>query len=147
MPAHSTRSDNGDGANVYTTPGCRAVYGYIDRQFLPPVFRTFDFANPDTSNQGRFRTTVPQQALFLMNSPFVLEQAASIAESASLKQAQNDRQRIEILYKMLLQRRASNAEVRRAERFLKTQPSAAKVSAMAKLAQVLLLSNETMFVD
>jgi hypothetical protein len=111
------------------------------------LFRTFDFANPDTSNQGRFHTTVPQQALFLMNSPFILEQAASIAESAPLQAAQRDRQRIEILFRTLLQRRPSDREVRRAERFLKTQPSAAKVSGMAKLAQVLLLSNEAMFVD
>jgi len=125
----------------------RTLYGFIDRQNLPGVFRTFDFANPDTSNQGRFRTTVPQQALFLMNSPFILEQAASLAERAEVKQAPGERDKIEILYHLALQRRASDNEVNRAERFLKGQSQSAKVSALAKLAQVLLLSNEMMFVD
>ena len=35
------------------------------------VYRTFDFASPDASSPRRLVTTVPQQALFLMNSPFV----------------------------------------------------------------------------
>jgi hypothetical protein len=128
-------------------PTRRTLYGFIDRQNLPGLFRTFDFANPDTSNQGRFHTTVPQQALFLMNSPFILEQAASIADSAAMKSARNERERIEKLYTMVLQRKASVDELRLAERFVKAQPPVAKVSCMAKLAQVLLLSNELMFVD
>ena len=49
----------------------RTVYGFIDRQNLPGVFRTFDFASPDATSPQRLATTVPQQALFLMNSPFV----------------------------------------------------------------------------
>jgi hypothetical protein len=125
----------------------RTLYGFIDRQNLPGLFRTFDFANPDTSNQGRFHTTVPQQALFLMNNPFILEQAASLADSPNLKAAANDRERIEALYASVLQREASPGEIKRAERFLKAQPPSGKVPPFAKLAQVLLLSNELMFVD
>jgi hypothetical protein len=125
----------------------RTLYGFIDRQNLPGLFRTFDFANPDTSNQGRFHTTVPQQALFLMNGPFILEQATSVAESPGVKSAKSDREQIEKLYRLVLQRRASDGEVRRAERFLKVQQASGKVSGLAKLAQVLLLSNECMFVD
>ena len=56
----------------------RAVYGFIDRQNLPGVFRTFDFATPDTTSAQRHVTTVPQQALFMMNSPFVVEQARAL---------------------------------------------------------------------
>src|SRR5262249_37086350 len=125
----------------------RTLYALVDRQNLPGVFRTFDFANPDTSNQGRFHTTVPQQALFLMNSPFILEQAASVAECAGVKGAKGDRERIERLYRLVLQRKAYGSEVRRAERFLKAQQASGKVSGLAKLAQILLLSNEVMFVD
>ena len=57
----------------------RTVYGLIDRQNLPGMFRTFDFASPDISNPQRYITTVPQQALFLMNNPFVAEQARHLA--------------------------------------------------------------------
>ncbi|MBI3881041.1 MAG: PSD1 domain-containing protein, partial [Verrucomicrobia bacterium] len=44
----------------------RTVYGLVDRQDLPNLFRVFDFANPDTSSPQRFQTTVAAQALFLM---------------------------------------------------------------------------------
>jgi mono/diheme cytochrome c family protein len=57
----------------------RTLYGFIDRQNLPGVYRTFDFASPDTHSPFRFTTTVPQQALFLMNSPFLVEQAKQVA--------------------------------------------------------------------
>ena len=54
----------------------RTVYGFIDRQNLDGLYRTFDFAVPDATSPRRFVTTVPQQALFLMNSPFLHEQIA-----------------------------------------------------------------------
>ena len=57
----------------------RSVYGFIERQNLPAFFRTFDFANPNTHTPERPQTTAPQQALFLMNSPFVIEQATYLA--------------------------------------------------------------------
>ena len=46
----------------------RSIYGKIDRQFLPSVLRVFDFANPELHAPRRYKTNVPQQALFLMNS-------------------------------------------------------------------------------
>jgi len=56
----------------------RTVYGFIDRQNLPGLFRTFDFASPDTTSPQRFNTTVPQQALFLLNSPFAVDQTRNL---------------------------------------------------------------------
>ena len=58
----------------------RTVYGLVDRQNLPALFRSFDFAMPDQCVERRPKTTVPQQALFAMNSPFVMEQARALAE-------------------------------------------------------------------
>ena len=57
----------------------RRVYGFIERQNLPAFFRTFDFANPNTHTPERPQTVSPQQALFLLNSPFVIEQATHLA--------------------------------------------------------------------
>ena len=54
----------------------RTVYGLVDRQYLPGVFRVFDFANPDLHTPERYGTTVPQQALFFLNHPLVLDRAA-----------------------------------------------------------------------
>ncbi|MBK9166965.1 MAG: PSD1 domain-containing protein [Bryobacterales bacterium] len=61
----------------------RTVYAYLDRGRLPGELTTFDFANPEAHSPVRYQTTVPQQALYLMNSPFVAEQARHIAEAAS----------------------------------------------------------------
>ena len=36
----------------------RTVYGFVERQNLPGIFRTFDFASPDTTSPQRFSTTV-----------------------------------------------------------------------------------------
>jgi hypothetical protein len=126
----------------------RTVYGIIDRQNLPGVFRTFDFSNPDTSSQQRFRTTVPQQALFLMNSPFVVEQVRKLAHREEISSAKNFADRIRALYLILFQRRPLDPELVLGEKFLEAQPPAGAVlSPIEKYAQVLLLSNELMFVD
>ena len=59
----------------------RTVYGLIDRQGLPTMLPTFDFASPDAHSAERYSTTVPQQALFLMNSPLLAEMARSFASA------------------------------------------------------------------
>ncbi|HTL17561.1 MAG TPA: PSD1 and planctomycete cytochrome C domain-containing protein [Patescibacteria group bacterium] len=126
----------------------RTVYGLIDRQNLPGVFRTFDFSNPDTSNQRRFQTTVPQQALFLMNSPFVIEQARRLAQVSQVANAKTNAEKIQALYRLVFQRRPQNAEAILGEKFLSsTSPQGARLTSLEKYAQVLLLSNELMFVD
>ncbi len=126
----------------------RTVYGLIDRQNLPGLFRTFDFANPDVSSQGRFATTVPQQALFMMNSPFVIEQARSLVARAEVKQANSEPEKIQTLCRLAWQRPAERDEIRTAEKFLTLPPpSTATLSPLEKYAQVLLLSNELGFVD
>jgi hypothetical protein len=61
-------------------PPRRSVYSMIERQNLDSFFRTFDFAGPDATSPRRFVTTVPQQALFLMNHPFVQEESKRLAE-------------------------------------------------------------------
>src|SRR5262249_28460146 len=53
----------------------RAAYAYIQRGHLPGELSVFDFAIPDSHVPQRFLTAVPQQALFLMNSPFILEES------------------------------------------------------------------------
>ena len=60
--------------------GRRTLYAFIDRQNLPAMFRTFDFAIPDTHSPKRPHTVVPQQALFLLNSPFALVAAEQLAD-------------------------------------------------------------------
>ncbi|HVV73175.1 MAG TPA: DUF1553 domain-containing protein [Verrucomicrobiae bacterium] len=128
-------------------PTRRTLYGLIDRQNLPGLFRTFDFANPDTSSQLRFHTTVPQQALFLMNSPFVIEQARHLAARPEIRCGGVPSLQIQALYRVVLQRQPRPEEVELGKKFLTSQAGNPKFSPLEKYAQVLLLSNEVMFVD
>lgn len=100
-------------------PTRRTVYAFIDRQNLPGVFRTFDFAGPDTHAPERYETNVPQQALFLMNSPFVMQQAQHLTDNLP----ETDREtRIRELYKRVLQRAPLENELQIASQFLDTSP-------------------------
>ena len=96
----------------------RTAYGFIDRQNLPPMFRTFDFASPDVSASQRFQTTVPQQALFLLNSPFVLQQAQALTARDDFKKITTDDARLRFLYETIYQRRPAADEVALAKAFL-----------------------------
>jgi cytochrome c551/c552 len=116
-------------AEPYSTR--RAIYGFIDRQDLPGVLRVFDFASPDASTAQRSQTTVPQQALFLMNSPFVQQQAHHVALHAMGDEAADDTQRVQRLYRRIFARAARPAEVELALRFVQSA-TAAQVSAPAE---------------
>jgi hypothetical protein len=93
----------------YTTR--RTVYGYVDRSDLPEVFNHFDFANPDLTTGKRYETIVPQQALFLMNSPLVVEQARNLVERPEVKNASTDEARIKALYEVVYQRPPAAEEI------------------------------------
>jgi len=79
----------------------------------------------------------------------VLEQARALAERAKANCGGGRREQIQALYRLALQRTATRNEVDLAEKFMAGQRSstAASVSPLAKYAQILLLSNELMFVD
>ena len=131
-------------------PHRRTVYSFIDRQNLPGVFRTFDFASPDTTNSQRHVTTVPQQALFLMNSPFVIEQARALVAQPHFKQSPPSAGQVQELYARIFARPAESAEVEAGLRFLAMPAESlgpAPLSPWEKYAQVLLETNEFAFVD
>ena len=139
-------------------PKRRTLYGLIDRQNLPSLFRTFDFAGPDTHSPQRFNTTVPQQALYLMNSPFLRDQVRSLAAHDSLGTITEPPRRIAQLYRLALSRLPSDPEIELGLAFLAAEDArpAESNSATAgeptlsnweRYAHIVLLSNEFVFVD
>jgi hypothetical protein len=81
----------------------RTLYGFIDRQNLPGLLRSFDFASPDSTSAMRFQTTTPQQALFLLNSPFMAERAREFVRRPELA-SQDPKDRVDRMYALALQR-------------------------------------------
>ena len=73
------RGRNGVNQDFAETMRTRSVYVPVIRNYLPEMFETFDFPEPSETKGLREVTTVPTQALFLMNSRFVIEQARAAA--------------------------------------------------------------------
>lgn len=114
----------------------RAIYGFVDRYTVAPTLRTFDFADPNLHAPKRPQTTVPQQALFFMNSPFVEARAQALADKAA---AIEPKAFVYHLYRIVYGRPPSESELLAAR--------AQKQYGLPELAQALLASNEFIFVD
>ena len=115
----------------------RTIYAFVERQNIPALVQTFDFANSDTSTPRRNQTTVPQQALFALNSPFMMARADALAKRVG---GIEPKQRVPRLYAHVYGREPTPTEREECDRFLTT-------GSVEQLAQVLLMSNELMFVD
>jgi Protein of unknown function (DUF1553)/Protein of unknown function (DUF1549)/Planctomycete cytochrome C len=105
---------------VMATSTRRSVYGFVDRGDLADVLTTFDFASPDTPNGKRYTTIVPQQALFLMNSPLVIEQVRRVVSRDAFQNAASDEDRIKYLYEIFFQRPPTADEIRLGQGFVAT---------------------------
>ncbi len=126
----------------------RTVYGYVNRNDLPGVWRSFDFPSPDATVGGRPETTVPQQALFAMNSPFVIGQARELANRPAVATADSPVAKVTVLYQLALQREPDSEEREAAAAFVSgSKADGAELDRVQQLAQVLLLTNEFLFID
>ena len=129
----------------------RTVYGLVDRQNLPGLFRAFDFPVPDQCIERRPHTSVPQQALFALNSPFVMELARALAGNAEISAAATPAQRVDGLFRRVLGRHPTQSESASALRFVEAAGIDAQtdksLTPWEQFAQVLLISNEAVFLD
>jgi len=105
----------------------RTIYGYIDRRNLPEVYTQFDFANPDIETGKRYQTIVPQQALFMMNSPLVVELARNLVERSEFQNLADDEARVKMLYKAVYQREPTATEVKLAIQFIEASPEPERI--------------------
>jgi len=106
----------------------RTVYGYVDRRNLPEVYNQFDFANPDVTTGKRYETIVPQQALFMMNSPLVVEQARNIVNQKEFTDCPDAKTRITYLYERIFQREPTDTELQLAASFITDSPAPEAIS-------------------
>jgi len=113
----------------------RTIYGIVDRSDLLDAFVNFDFANPDMPNGKRYETTVPQQALFLMNSPVVVEQAKKLVALNEFEACADDTARIQFLYDRIYQRPARPPEIQLGLDFVSQTPLKDKSSKDTTIAQ------------
>ena len=105
----------------------RAVYTMIDRTNTPEVLTQFDFPSPDVVTGRRYETTVPQQALFMMNSPMIIETARKLVDRPAFAELKTDEERVTLLYLAIFQRWPSNREVELGVSYVKRNPAGTEV--------------------
>ncbi|MCU0702985.1 MAG: PSD1 and planctomycete cytochrome C domain-containing protein [Fimbriiglobus sp.] len=94
----------------------RSIYLPVVRGKLFPFFLTFDFPDPGVTVGQRATTTVPPQALFLLNNPFVKAQADALAERLMAEKSPTER--VKQLYRLSFQRLPTASEVERVSEFV-----------------------------
>jgi hypothetical protein len=117
----------------------RTLYGFVDRQNLPGLFRVFDFAVPDAHSPQRYTSTVPQQALYLMNHPFANEQARELARRHDIVAPADPSQRIDRLYRILFGRPATANEIELG--------TGLATASWERYVHALVMTNEFVFLD
>jgi hypothetical protein len=124
MGGPGERLDRPDSDGEYSDR--RSVYGLVDRANLPNMLGAFDFANPDISTGQRNHTIVPQQALFMMNSPLVIEQARHTVQRGDLKSLPTDADRVKMLYRLIYSRPPTDTELKLGLNYLFSEMTAPK---------------------
>ncbi|GAB4137739.1 MAG: DUF1549 domain-containing protein [Planctomycetaceae bacterium] len=99
----------------------RSVYVPVLRNTLHEIFEVFDFADPNMVVGKRNASTLPTQALYLMNSPFVMQQASLAANRLLKNEALKPTSRIEYAYQLTLGRSPTPAESRLVKKYLASQ--------------------------
>jgi hypothetical protein len=116
----------------------------VQRQRRHPFLALFDGADPNASTPVRQQSTVPTQALYFLNDPFVHAQATRIAES--LQTLPDQTQQVNELYHRLLQRPPTAIELRRMTDFLEHYPTPVPERWSAAV-RILFASSEALYLD
>ncbi len=98
----------------------RSVYVHVKRSLGLPLLASFDMADTDATCPVRFATTQPTQALGLLNSAFINDQAQAFAAYLQKQAGPNETAQVTLALRRVMQREPTNAEITRGLRFLQT---------------------------
>jgi hypothetical protein len=124
----------------------RTLYARISRLKLDDVLMQFDYPDANVHAEKRSATTTPMQKLFLLNSPFVLEQARALAARLASLEPSDEGARIRRAYLLLYGRSPVPEETRLGLEFLR-KPEAEGMPRWERYAQALLAANEMLYLD
>ena len=130
----------------------RTIYGFISRHELDNMLRLFDFPDANITSSTRAETTVPQQQLFVLNSPFMIEQAKAFAARIKNQAGQGLEDQIRYAYQLAFGRPVTDLELRIGLEYLQGVDSQddqehSQLDRLQRYAQALLASNEFMYLD
>jgi hypothetical protein len=124
----------------------RSVYVYRKRGLPFPIFDVFDLPDQNVTCSQRYVSTVPTQALTLLNNEFVLEQAHHLAVRLAAEAGPEAEKQVAYAYRVVLSREITDEERRVNLEFLRQRQAASEnASALTDLAHVLLNLNEFVY--
>jgi hypothetical protein len=128
----------------------RSLYLPMPRGALPEVLEIFDQPDANAVQSKRDVTNVPEQSLYLMNSPWIAKQTKSIAEKilSQVPGRQKDvfDQRIELAFRLVLGRKPSQSDLERSRKLVEKLGTNAEIG-YASLARGLIASGEFRMVE
>jgi mono/diheme cytochrome c family protein len=137
----------------------RSIYLTARRNYPLTFLNVFDYPAIDTNCTRRVQSATPLQSLTMMNDPFTIESAAYLVARVG-EMVGSDApaaKRIEVVYPLVFARKPNAAEIQWGETHLKEQlriyvaanepVTQASAKAFLSLAQMLLSSNEFLYVD
>jgi hypothetical protein len=128
----------------------RSIYVHIKRSLAVPILASFDAADTDFTCPVRFATTQPTQALTMINSPFLQEQAGRLADLLEQAAGTEPTQQVRQGLWRTLQRPPTDRDVRRGVDFLATmakEPNVTRHEALRRYCLILLNLDEFIYLD
>ena len=122
----------------------RSIYSYWKRTLRYPMFGVMDLPNDSVSCERRTVTTVPTQALTLLNNDFVLLQAQYLAERVQKEAGDDPSAQIKDLYRIALSREPTAGELNTNLAFMKQEDHG---KALAGVADVVLNLSEFLYIN
>ena len=148
--ATSSTKDGKWGVSPPDQANRRSIYVKIKRSLLPPVFTDFDLADVDNSCPVRFTTTVPTQALAMMNGEFFHQEASTLARRLERERPEDLPAQVKRAFELVVTREPDEIETIRALTFindLKTVSGLPPDLALQRFALAMLNLNEFIHLD
>ena len=154
MPEEVLATSSTKGGKWGTSPpdqaNRRSIYAKIKRSLQPPMFTDFDLADTDTPCPVRFTTTVPTQALAMMNSEFVHDKAKALADRLAREHPGDLQAQVRGAFELVLSRPPDESELVRSLAFigkLKTDQQLSPELALQRFALAVFSFNEFFYLD
>jgi hypothetical protein len=147
--AGQSRPGEGWGRSSAEEQARRSVYVYIKRSLIVPILGNHDLADTDSSCAVRYTTTVPTQALAMLNGEYTNEQATILADNIAKENKSLD-DRIRRVVQVTTGRKATEEEVEKDVKFVRELQEELKLKADAAWRMYCLLAlnaNEMLYLD
>ncbi len=148
--AGQSQPGKGWGQSSASEQARRSIYIKVKRSLLTPILESFDVAETDRSAPVRFVTTQPTQALGMLNSRFLNQQAELLAARLRREAGEDQRQQVRLGLQLATLRRPTETEVTRGVELmekLRAQDGATTEAALKCFCLMTLNLNELVYLD